>query len=177
MERDVVAIPPVHKPGRGGTQLAVARGRAQIAGMPDPTIRPARPEDAGASARCIDAAYAAFRADIPDLPDVTGGLADDIAGNRVWVATIGLQVAGVLILSVAGDAAHLVNLAVDPDRQGTGLGRMLVTHAEAEARRSGCATIRLATHVRMPRNLRFYARLGWRETGRDGNRVLMSRSL
>ena len=58
------------------------------------------------------------------------------------------------------------NIAVQPDRQGRGLGRALIAFAEAEARRLGFAELRLYTHQKMTENIGFYKRLGFDETGR-----------
>jgi GNAT superfamily N-acetyltransferase len=62
---------------------------------------------------------------------------------------------------------------VHPDHAGKGLGRAMVELAESEAAAQGYAELRLNTHVDMPENVRLYAHLGWRESGREGNRVAM----
>ena len=141
------------------------------------TLRRATPDDAPALIACITAAYSAFAGAIPDLPDVTEGVADDIADRHVWVADKGPDIAGGIVLHIAPPLAHLMNLAVDPRRQGQGLARSLIETAERAARDSGCTKLDLATHVLMPDNLAYYQRLGWAEAGREGNKVLMSKPL
>jgi ribosomal protein S18 acetylase RimI-like enzyme len=73
-----------------------------------------------------------------------------------------------LIEMVAMDG-HLfvVNVAVHPARQGRGLGRALLAHAEAVARGAGYGEIRLLTNAAFAANLALYGRLGYRETKRE----------
>ena len=145
--------------------------------MPEILIRRAGPEDAADLIAVIDAAYAPVRATLPNLPDVSEGVARDIAENLVWVATADGEILGGLILIAAGDHALLANVAVSPEAGGRGVGRALIAAAEAAARDLGLAEIRLRTHARMAGNLALYARLGWRETGRDGDSVRMAKPL
>lgn len=137
----------------------------------------ARPEDADALVAVIDAAYAPFRSRLPDLPDVSGGIPDDIRTRTVWVARIDVRAVGILVLAVADGTAHLANIAVHPDVAGKGVGKALIETAEGFARGEGVARIDLATHVGMPVNVALYGHLGWYETGRDGNKVYMSKAL
>ncbi len=61
-----------------------------------------------------------------------------------------------------GDLVHLCY--VDPEVQGTGIGRRLMAHLEKEARTSGLARLRLHTAS----NARgFYERLGYRVVGEE----------
>ena len=145
--------------------------------MTEILIRRAGPEDAADLTAVIDAAYAPVRATLPNLPDVSEGVARDIAENLVWVATADGAILGGLILIVSGDHALLANVAVSPEAGGRGVGRALIAAAEAAASDLGLAEIRLRTHARMAGNLALYARLGWRETGRDGDSVRMSNPL
>ena len=71
----------------------------------------------------------------------------------------------------------LANVAVHPDHGGKGLGRKLMALSEGEARKQGYCEMRLNTHVEMPKNARFYVRLGWEETARTGNTVSMRKLL
>ena len=75
----------------------------------------------------------------------------------------------------------LDNIAVRPDRQGSGIGRRLMAFAESEARRLGHAELRLYTHVAMTENIALYTRLGFVETGRGHqagyDRVFMRKQL
>ena len=53
----------------------------------------------------------------------------------------------------------------------------LVARAEEAARAAGHDNLALATHEALTENLAFYARLGWAETGRDGQKILMRKPL
>ncbi len=91
------------------------------------------------------------------------------------------EIAGLMVLLPKADHLLLDNVAVTPERQGSGLGRRLVTFAEAVALRLGYTEIRLYTNVAMHENLRIYAELGYQECGRgeeDGfQRVFMKKHL
>src|SRR5690348_18234901 len=75
-------------------------------------------------------------------------------------------IAAIIVLLSKPDHLLLDNIAVRPDRQGSGLGRRLVAFAESEARRLGYAELRLYTHEKMTENIALYTRLGFHETGR-----------
>ena len=140
------------------------------------TIRRAMVQDADGLAACIDAAYANALARGVSLPPVSEGLAQDIRDHLVWVAEEdGLK--GGIVLGLTGDTAHLINIAVDPSHSGRGIGKRLIDTAVATARELGATRMNLATHVDMPGNVALYTHLGWHETGRDANKVMMSRSL
>jgi GNAT superfamily N-acetyltransferase len=149
--------------------------------MTDWTIRRAQTGDADALARCIDAAYADYKARIPSLPDVSGGIGKDIADHNVWVAVADSRiVGGVVLLVVHGtdqSTATLANVAVDPGMGGNGLGRALIATAESQARLAGATELRLTTHVAIPQNVELYKRLGWHETDRTGNKIRMTKAL
>lgn len=144
---------------------------------PDPAIRRAELQDAPAVKRCIDRAYAPVKQRLADLPEVSAGIEEDITDQVVFVAVTGTAVAGCAVLSVNGPVAHLMNVAVDPDFKGRGIGGHLIGAVEGHAQEAGCKKLRLATHVGMPENVQLYMHLGWSETGRTGNKVLMSKSL
>ncbi len=73
------------------------------------------------------------------------------------------------------------NVCVDPAAQGGGIGRLLVGHAEAEARRHRHKMIRLYTNKLFAGNLSFYAGLGYEvereEAFRGGTIVHFRKSL
>ncbi len=139
-----------------------------------PLIRPARPEDAAALSTVIRAAYAPYRQAGLALPPVDEGIADDIARYAVWVAELDGIVTGGVIASRAPDSVHVMNLAVDPSASGQGLGNQLLAQVIAWAQSEGLTTLHLASHRDMARTLAFYRRLGWQETGREGEKVYMT---
>lgn len=141
------------------------------------TLRPALPEDALRLAACFDAAWAPWRVRLPDLPDVTGGLAEDIRDNRVIVADAGEQILGGIVLVSGKDALHVANLAVDPQAAGQGLARRLMEAAEGIARSDGHTRMQLATHKDMPGNVALYQHLGWTVTARGPRKIEMEKRL
>ena len=140
-------------------------------------IRRAVGADADALTSCISAAYAGyFQAGI-DLPDVSAGVAEDIAAHLVWVHETGADITGGIFVSHQGAEAHLMNLAVHPDHMGKRIGSALIDTALAHLVDLGVCEVHLATHKDMPDNVSLYEHLGWRVTGRDGAKVLMTRTL
>jgi GNAT superfamily N-acetyltransferase len=85
------------------------------------------------------------------------------------------------VLLRKADYLLLDNVAVAPERQGSGLGRRLIAFAEAEALRLGYPEIRLYTNAVMHENLSIYTKVGYQEFARvqeDGfHRVLMRKRL
>ncbi len=138
--------------------------------------RLAQAYEAEAITRLIDAAYQPYRDQGVVLPDVSGGIDRMIAAGQVWVAGRA-EVQGVLVVTIAPPKTHLMNVAVAPDAHGKGLGGKLIGHAVDLARDAGYEEIALATHVDLAGNIALYHHLGWEETGRDGNRVMMTRGL
>lgn len=142
-----------------------------------PVIRTAQSADAVDLAACFEAAYARYAAQIPDLPAVSEGCADDIRSNQVWVALLGGEIIAGLVLVTGEGFMKLANLAVHPDHCGKGLGRELMRVSESEARKQGFDEMRLNTHVKMPANVRFYQHLGWVVVSSRGNTVCMRKGL
>jgi GNAT superfamily N-acetyltransferase len=145
--------------------------------MTDWIIRRAEQADAPSLTACIDAAYSIYAGKGIDLPAVSDGIAEDIRENFVWVAILKRRIVGGLVLILRQDYAMLANVAVDPAAAGLGLGRALIEQAEQEVKLRGHSRMRLTTHTKIPENLDLYTHLGWRETGRDGNKVFMEKSL
>ncbi len=97
------------------------------------------------------------------------------------VAERGGEAIGVVALEAVEDRFEVDNLAVDPAHQGTGAGRVLLEHAEAEARRAGFDSIHLFTHEAMAESLALYERIGYVEYERRdvgaGSLVFMRKPL
>jgi N-acetylglutamate synthase-like GNAT family acetyltransferase len=126
---------------------------------------------------CIDDAYSIYASRIRDLPDVTADVPAAIENSRVWIAEQNKQVVGCIILVPEPGVLHLQNIAVRTKSAGMGIGRMLIERSEADCREFGLHEIRLSTHVDMPENVAIYSHLGWRETGRSGSKVHMSKTI
>jgi ribosomal protein S18 acetylase RimI-like enzyme len=146
-------------------------------------IRRADLADLAAIERIIHAAYSVYLERMGKPP---GPMLDDyrqlISAAAVSVfEEPGGAVAALIVLSPKPDHLLLDNIAVCPNRQGSGLGRRLIVFAEDEARRLGFAELRLYTHVTMTENIALYTRLGFAETGRGRDagydRVFMTKRL
>ncbi|MFK8035119.1 MAG: GNAT family N-acetyltransferase [Hyphomicrobiales bacterium] len=139
----------------------------------EPYIRMARSTDANALASCIEAAYAKYEERIADLPNVSEGIADEIANKQVWVALESGEIVASLFLAANDGFLKLENLAVHPNHSGKGLGRRLTELAENEARLQGYEELRLNTHLEIPENIKLYEHLGWEKISQNGKSVSM----
>lgn len=138
-------------------------------------IRPARVQDADAIRDCIDSAYASTVRDIPDLPDVTGGIREDIEARDVFVAEQDGRVLGVVVFGETLEALMVFNLAIIPEARGQGLARALMQKAENSAAEVGLSILRLRTHRLMTNTRHMYLHLGWQERDVVENTVLMEK--
>src|SRR5262249_28529228 len=143
-----------------------------------PLIRKATAED---TARIRAIAHAAYAKYVPRIgrepaPMVADFAAEVAAGHVVVIATAGAG-GGYMIASPATHGHALDNIAIDPARQGQGLGRRLMDHAVGEAKGRRLPAIRLYTNVAMTENLSIYAHMGFVETHRavekGANRVYL----
>jgi GNAT superfamily N-acetyltransferase len=130
-------------------------------------IRAASAADAVAVRNIVNAAYRSY---IPRIGKPPGPMLDDyakrIGDGQVWVLADGADIGGILVLEETPDGFLLDNIAVAPDRQGKGHGRVLLEFAEAEALRRGWPEIRLYTNAMMTENIALYERIGYVETVR-----------
>jgi ribosomal protein S18 acetylase RimI-like enzyme len=141
-------------------------------------LRTAEPDDAARLREIARAAYAKYVARIGREPMPMGAdFAAEIAAGRVVAIDVDGAVAGYMVAWAEPDAYYIDNIAVDPARQGLGLGRKLIDGAVQAARQYGLGAIRLYTNAAMRENLAIYARIGFVETRRaseDGfDRVFM----
>jgi ribosomal protein S18 acetylase RimI-like enzyme len=94
----------------------------------------------------------------------------DYAGSNardlVWVAEVDNHLAGFVVLVDQPGATLLENVAVHPDWQGRGVGRLLIAIGEEHARATGKNAVRLYTNASMLENISLYAHLGYTEVGR-----------
>jgi len=73
--------------------------------------------------------------------------------------------AGAVFVEVRGDRGYFGLLSVDPARQGTGLGRILVEAAEAHCRAAGCQVLDIDVVNLRTELPSFYAKFGFEATG------------
>jgi ribosomal protein S18 acetylase RimI-like enzyme len=60
-----------------------------------------------------------------------------------------------------GKSFGVLSIAVDPERQGLGIGRLLMDVVEAEARKGGFQQLHLTVHPTNIQAVSFYERCGW----------------
>lgn len=132
------------------------------------TLRAATRDDLKAVQEIIRAAYAHYIARIGREP---GPMLDDygalIDAGHVHVAERDGAVQGILVLIPQEDDAMLLdNVAVAPEAQGSGLGRLMLDFAERAAIEAGYHAIKLYTNEAMTENIALYSRIGYGETHR-----------
>jgi galactokinase len=127
------------------------------------SIRPARADEAPLAAALVDRAYGHYVERIGVRPrpldDDYGAI---VAAGELWLLH-DPEPAGLLVLRTVDDHLLVDNVAVEPARQGEGLGPALLAFAEAEAARRGLPELRLFTNAAMTENIALYGRLGWVE--------------
>lgn len=132
--------------------------------MNDIIVRSATLGDVPAVTACVCEAYVHYIERIGKRP---GPMLEDfnetIASSQVHVAEALGQIVGVAVFMETNEGYYLDNIAVRPSAKGTGVGRMLLELAEAEAKRHGYDSIYLATHELMHENRALYARIGYEE--------------
>ena len=135
----------------------------------DLELRRATPADAEAIRRLVHAAYVDYtpllgRTPSPMLTDFDAAIRE----HEVWVLVEADGVpAAVLELIDEPERLWIDNVAVDPSRQGQGLGRRLLRFADEEARRRGRPELGLLTNERYVANIAMYERYGYIETHRE----------
>jgi ribosomal protein S18 acetylase RimI-like enzyme len=70
--------------------------------------------------------------------------------------------AGAVMAGYDGHRGWVNYLAVDPGRQGQGLGRLLMSEAEKYLRARGCPKVNLQVRTSNEQAVAFYQRLGYR---------------
>jgi GNAT superfamily N-acetyltransferase len=107
-----------------------------------------------------------------------GAVMRDIAASRVLVARAGTRIVGTLTLqtkkpwaidpeyfSACKKAIYLINMAVSPDKQRTGVGRALLDHAAQVAREIPVGAIRLDAYDAPAGAGEFYRKCGYTPKG------------
>jgi ribosomal protein S18 acetylase RimI-like enzyme len=131
-------------------------------------IRRATAADAAEFTRVTQAAYEKYLARMPFRPPpMDADYRHLLATRHGWMAQDAGETVGVLLADLRSDHVLIENLAVLPSAQGSGLGVRLLATAEEFAVAVGMSEVRLYTNEVMTENLAFYARRGYRETGRS----------
>jgi ribosomal-protein-alanine N-acetyltransferase len=86
-------------------------------------------------------------------------------GYDCWCLQVGSETVGYCVLSHVAGETHLLNLCVAPERQGEGLGGMLLVHALRQADRYGSREIFLEVRPSNRAAIDLYRRAGFRSVG------------
>ncbi|NNM71397.1 GNAT family N-acetyltransferase [Enterovirga aerilata] len=80
---------------------------------------------------------------------------------ETWLLEDERGLAGTLALEPRADDLEIWSVAVEPSRQDTGIGRKLLSAAEARAKALGLGTLRLYTGAALTKNVDWYGRRGY----------------
>jgi GNAT superfamily N-acetyltransferase len=125
-------------------------------------IRPAVLEDARGIRALTRAAYAKWapligREPMPMQADYERAVAE----HTIDLLVVNGALAGLVETILRPDHLWIENVAVAPEQQGRGFGRLLLDHVERRALQSGRKQIRLLTNQAFAANLALYAKLGY----------------
>jgi GNAT superfamily N-acetyltransferase len=151
-----------------------------IAHASNTEIRPAVLEDAAAIRALTRAAYAKWVALIGREPlPMQADYERAVAEHTIDLLIVDGALAGLVETIVRPDHLWIENVAVAPEQQGRGFGRLLLAHAERRAIDAGRPEIRLLTNQAFAANLELYAKRGYivnrTEPFRAGTTVHMSK--
>jgi GNAT superfamily N-acetyltransferase len=129
-------------------------------------VRRATPADAASVARlCVQLGYAASVDEaearlrmIDSRPDQVVLLAENSGAVVAW---IDLHIEHSL---AAGKTVQIAGLVVDENHRGSGVGQLLMCHAEQWARTNGCTSVRLRSNIVRGQAHQFYEKLGYKVT-------------
>jgi ribosomal-protein-alanine N-acetyltransferase len=88
------------------------------------------------------------------------------AGYSMWLAEREGQIVGYGVLSIAAQEAHILNICIDPDAQGSGYGRKLLRLLMRSARMQRAERVFLEVRPSNPRAIALYDEEGFNEIGR-----------
>jgi GNAT superfamily N-acetyltransferase len=130
----------------------------------DLSIRFAQREDVETLARLINAAFRVEQPFIEGDRTNPDGVRAYMQRGKFLLAEDSGGLAGCVYVELRGDHGYLGLLGVDPQRQGTGLGRKLMAAAENYFREAGCCAVDLRiVSARTPLPA-FYRHFGYVET-------------
>jgi GNAT superfamily N-acetyltransferase len=135
------------------------------AATPPAGLRQATEADLPSIHRVTAAAYRKYlsRMDQPPAP-MLRDYSQAVRAGALWVT--GSPVIGLISLTFADDVMLIENVAVHPDWQGNGLGRLLMEFAEEQARKHHIRRLALYTNEVMIENQAIYQHLGYHATDR-----------
>ncbi len=137
---------------------------------PQPRITLAVADEAAAIAGLYARAWERHRGRLDErlISDQAPG-ADEVAawlngGFEVFTATLDGQLVGVVRCSFPTGTCLVDRMAVDPDRNSGGIGRVLAEHAIARARRAGVTKVWVQATPKLEEVVNLYRSLGFRES-------------
>jgi GNAT superfamily N-acetyltransferase len=84
-------------------------------------------------------------------------------GGYIFMAYLGHQAVGCVALIPIGDGVYeLSKMAVSPELRGLGIGRRLLEHAVAQAKRIGAKSLFLGSNSRLKNAVHLYESIGFR---------------
>ncbi|CAN5129405.1 GNAT family N-acetyltransferase [soil metagenome] len=126
------------------------------------TIRRAAADDAGAIAELTRVAYTKWVPLIGRKPrPMTVDYSIAVQSHRFDLLYCDSTLAGLIETVVEDNCLLIENVAVHPDFQGRGFGRVLMAHADSVAREAGSRRVRLYTNKMFDVNIALYTRLGF----------------
>ena len=150
-----------------GSSGAGSSGAAFSSDVPGVVVRLASVADVEAIEACVHAAYGPY-VELMDTPPAP--MLDDyssLVGDRVVsVATVDGHLVGAIVMWAESDHWYIDNIAVDPGKQGEGIGTTLLSWAGHCARGAGRSELRLYTNEAMVDSAAYYPRRGFTETHR-----------
>lgn len=105
---------------------------------------------------------AAIEARVQAFPWTLRNFSDSLAaGYSAWVACQNDKVIGFYLAMMAPDVAHLLVIAVDPEHQGKGAGKLLLNHCQQQAMARGLDTMVLEVRFSNHAAIGFYQHQGF----------------
>ena len=135
------------------------------AAVRDILVRNAEASDAGAIAALVNQAFSVERFFVDGDRTDEAEVIELMARGDFMCAEQGGELVGCVFVERRGQRGYFGMLSVSPQRQGLGIGRLLVERCEAFFRRAGCEAVDIKiVHLRseLPP---FYRALGYSETG------------
>ena len=128
--------------------------------------RVAGPADVPALTRVINRAYAVEAFFVEGHRTSEAGITERLAiSNAVFLvvddSTNREELAGAVYVEIRKERGYFAMLAVDPRRQGSGVGRLLVTAAEDHCRAAGCTFMDIEVVNLRSELPAFYAKFGY----------------
>ena len=153
-----------------------------MSGSPEISLRAATAADVDAIRSLVDAAYEKWIPLIGRLPlPMRADYAVAVREHDFTLTHVDGALVGLIETERKTDHLYIVNVAVSPVRQGRGIGRALLAHAENEARAAGYIETRLITNALYDANIRLYLSVGYAITSREpfmgGEVVYMAKRL